>query len=271
VKYKAEHQVYSGDDQRKLLLTQQEELETSYATMQVDVARVTAELADMQKTIDGLPADVSLQSVKQRDPLLDTLRSKLADAQANLAKVKLRFTDDSRPVTDAAAEVKSLRDQLDQQDKEPFVTYSQTSGPSDIRKALRGDYLKEQSVLDGIKAEAGLRQSQIAAIGKRLAEVDAADAENVRRTRDLQILEQSYKLYAKNLEDARISEAMDTASISNIAVIEPPTASLVPTYPPTTLWLAAGIMLGGAVPLALAFTRESLRPLSEESIYNERP
>ncbi len=261
VQFKAAHQVYSGDDQRKLLLTQQGDMQTSYNTLQVDEARVTAELADLQKSLDALPPDVAIQSVKQRNPLIDTLLSKLADAEANLAKVKSRYTDDSRSVIDATAEVNQLQGQLDRQEKEPFVTYSQTTGASDVRKALQADLLKEQSVLDGLHAEADLKQSQLAAVAARLNEVDSADSQNVRLTREVQLLEQSYKLYSKNLEDARISEAMDSARISNIAVTEPPTASPVPTYPPTTLWLAAGVVLGAAMPVAIGFAGDALRPV----------
>ncbi len=80
VQFKAQKQVYSGEEHRHLLLGQQESLQTSADTLRADVTRVTAEIDYLQKSIDGLPPDVAMQAVRQSNPLLDTLREKLTDA-----------------------------------------------------------------------------------------------------------------------------------------------------------------------------------------------
>ena len=74
----------------------------------------------------------------------------------------------------------------------------------------------------------------------------------------LEMNEENYQLYIRNMEEARISDAMDSQKIANISVIEPAQPPIKPIKPNKLLNVFLSIFLGGFAALGLAFFSEYL-------------
>ena len=71
--------------------------------------------------------------------------------------------------------------------------------------------------------------------------------------------EETYLLYAKKSEQARMSDALDERSIVNVAIVE---SSSVPVLPKYSTWtfLLIGLLAAGTTSTALAFAADYLDP-----------
>ena len=76
--------------------------------------------------------------------------------------------------------------------------------------------------------------------------------------RQVELNEENYQLYIKNMEEARISDAMDNQKIANISVIEPAQPPIKPINLNKLLNILLSIILGGFAALGVAFSSEYL-------------
>ena len=76
--------------------------------------------------------------------------------------------------------------------------------------------------------------------------------------RKVEMDEKNYQLYIRNMEEARISDAMDNQKIANISVIEPAQPPIRPIKPNKKINLFLSIILGGFAALGIAFFSEYL-------------
>ena len=145
--------------------------------------------------------------------------------------------------------------------------YEQENGIVDIQQQKKTNletlaqlHQKETSIrLERVEArsprDAALAEAKLVRIGsdiRRLSEetvaLDSFARQVEDRTLQLDILTEDYKLYRKDQEAARISEAQDQARIVSFSVIQRPTPALEPVRP--HFWLNAG--LGFVVSLLVA-------------------
>jgi uncharacterized protein involved in exopolysaccharide biosynthesis len=77
--------------------------------------------------------------------------------------------------------------------------------------------------------------------------------------RSVKTAEETYLLYAKKGEEARISDALDQRGILNVAIAEAPVVPVLPKYSGWTI-LAAAVGAAGVLSTGLAFTIDYLDP-----------
>lgn len=71
--------------------------------------------------------------------------------------------------------------------------------------------------------------------------------------------EESYLLYARKSEEARISDALDERGIVNVVLAEPPVAPVLPKHS-IWFWLGFGLSAAGVGTLATAFAADYMDP-----------
>jgi uncharacterized protein involved in exopolysaccharide biosynthesis len=74
--------------------------------------------------------------------------------------------------------------------------------------------------------------------------------------RQFKMDEDNYQLYVKKMEEAMISDAMDTQKIANISVTEPALPPIKPVKPNKLRNVILAIILGGTAGLGAAFFSE---------------
>jgi uncharacterized protein involved in exopolysaccharide biosynthesis len=76
--------------------------------------------------------------------------------------------------------------------------------------------------------------------------------------RQVTLNEANYQLYVKNMEEARISNAMDSQKLANISIVEPASPPIQPVKPKKVLNIILSIILGGVAAVGVAFSSEYL-------------
>lgn len=256
--FKRSKSVASLDEERKLLLGQRKDMAAALDTTQADASQVAAEIKDIDRKRAELSPDLRLSTTSQRNPLIDILRTRLVTLEGRREELRGKYSDDSRIVSDLDREIEDVRRSLAAEG--PYVTQSVTSGVNSTVQTLERELIAKRGTLQGLQARLSTLTQQLAALNAEIRAIELADVELRRLERELVLAEQNYTLYTKNLEEARISEALDIAKISNVVVIAPPTASLVPVWPPKLMVLVGGLLVGLGGAITVAFALEAFRP-----------
>ena len=113
----------------------------------------------------------------------------------------------------------------------------------------------EQVGLEGLEAKASATAVQVAAYQTRAQRMgaDAIAQDDLASTE--KAAEESYLLYIKKREEARMGDALDARGIVNVAIAEQPVVAALPLW---SMWvvLAAGLVAGTAA----AFAADHLDP-----------
>ena len=195
------------------------ERETALQRARSEVDELTEKGRHLRQLLDTQPDKIRTAEEVRPNPVMDAMRGKLVELELQRNNLLQKYTDKERRVQDVEREIALLRSKLSQ---EPTVEFARESyGQNPTRMSL---------VLDQINTEAQLRQSIVKAqalerdikeFGDRLDQVSKAGYERARLERKLKLFEDSYLLYAKKFEEARISAAMDKSQIVNVNLVEP--------------------------------------------------
>lgn len=251
--------VWDIEEQRKMLLQQQRDVQAALARTREDLGRTSAEVFQAQATLKTLPAEKRTLRIEQADPMADDIEQRLAERRVFLVRARSTFGDDSRRVQDTEAEIKDLEALLIKH-KQP-VTKSETFEVSAAYRETDRALLEKNNRLAGLQSASQRQIEELQRIEQALAKLELQGEEARRLQREILQSEQSYQLYARRLEESRISEALDSAEISNVSVLGPPTASISPVSPRSKLLFLGALAVGLLGSIAVFLLRDAIRPV----------
>ena len=112
----------------------------------------------------------------------------------------------------------------------------------------------------GLQAQEQRQREQDKYLLAELGRLDRLGEESRRLNRDISLTDQSYQLYERRLEEARIADALGVAEISNVSVIGRPTASISPVKPRAKLLFFGALGAGLLAGFGFFVLRDALRP-----------
>lgn len=258
LEFSAKAEIWDLAEQRKSLLQQQRELQQALARTAEDKERIEAEVRHAETVLARGQPEKRVSRVDETNPVAQALQLRIVEHRARLENLRLVYGADSRRIGDAAAELAQLERQLASQ--APSVTQSETFELSaGVREAERA-LVERRTRLAGLKAQESRQLEQQRKLAQDLGRLEALSERSRRLQRELDLAEQNYQLVARRLEESRISDALDTAEISNVAVIGRPTASISPVRPRAKLLFFAALAAGLLGSFGLFVLREALRP-----------
>ena len=112
--------------------------------------------------------------------------------------------------------------------------------------------------LQALKAKEKAQRAQLADSVKRHEELNRIDLKFSRIQQEVEVHRQNYRLYLNQLEQSRVSDAMDKAKISNVSLIEPAHPPIRPEESGILLRILLATILGLVGGLGLALFSEYL-------------
>jgi uncharacterized protein involved in exopolysaccharide biosynthesis len=124
---------------------------------------------------------------------------------------------------------------------------------------LSGELVRVQAERQALDARARAISTTIREYGVRARVLDEQDANQQELVRAVKAAEDSYLLYRRKAEEARISDALDKRRIANVTIAENPG---IPTSSSghRALLLLAGLVCALCLALAVTFLLEYLNP-----------
>jgi polysaccharide chain length determinant protein (PEP-CTERM system associated) len=235
------------------------------------------------QTLDGLRADLRL-AVERRDQLQgqidgeeavfglvqpsaagvsSSLDGKIADYEAQVADLRLKYTDkhpDILALEGTIAQLKKQREAELASIKGARTTAGLELNP--VYQELRMSLTEAELEVTTVRGKLADQERRVAELRRAVDTVPEVEAELKRLNRDYDVTKKQYEDLLGSLESARLSEQAEQSSDDiKFKIIDPPVASLKPVAPNRPLFLSIVLLAALGAGGALAFLQNQLAPV----------
>ena len=250
--------VVSAVLERDLALQRAGDIENSFQKVHVAIAETSRRVAALEDSLDAFPQrSTSVIRISDNAELRGTLQAKLLELELKRTALLMKFEPGYRLVEEVQEEIDQTKTAIAAERLSPVHEETTDKDPNyewakaELEKA-RVELTSLRARKDGIAAERSRARGEAHQLGQ--AAIQQQDL-----LRSMKTAEESYLLYARKTEEARIGDALDERGIVNVILSEPPVAPALPKRSPLTVMLT-GIFVAGVASILLAFTVDYLDP-----------
>jgi polysaccharide biosynthesis transport protein len=243
--FKQQHDISNFSERRAILLKQQGDLEAALTKSEAMIAEQNARLEQLNQQLSAVSGNKkgAPNAAAALQGMVQAYQQREADAQTRYR---------GSPAVDAARQA-MLERQTDiarmQASQAYAVQADRNKTEADLRSSLAGH--------DSI-------QTQLAAMNKQVAALDADELELHQLERHRAVLEDNYRAVTKILDERQTVEAVEAHRESSVRVVQPPQVPALP-QPTRRLILIAGVVVSmllsiGSILMSHFFRAIYLRP-----------
>jgi uncharacterized protein involved in exopolysaccharide biosynthesis len=242
-------------------LTKLMAMEGTLKDQAAEIESSAKEIAAIQQQVRGLPDEITRERQVIVNPEVTAMRTKLVDLERQRDELLQRYTPKSRFVIDKESELATLRTAI--QAREQNVVGGTIVAQNRLKDVLTQQLLQKQSSYDGVVARRRTLVQEKKSYEARLEKLKDSSFEVGRLRSAFDRARDTYAMYEKKAEEARVSHAMDEEKIINASVVQ---AAMPPVLAqPRGLLLATAasgvgsLILGIAVAFLLDFFNPTFR------------
>jgi uncharacterized protein involved in exopolysaccharide biosynthesis len=234
------------------------EFDATLKQTQAAIAETQQRIGVLQEQGGAMPTRMVTQVRNADDPLiLSQLRSNLLTLELKRTELLEKFEPGYRAVREVEAQIAQTRAALAVAEKSQL--HEETTDRDPAYEWVREELAKAKSDLAGLQARAEATALTVQSYRENARSLEQKQVVQDDLIRTVKATEESYLLYLRKEEEARISDALDRRRIINVAIAE--TAS-VPSLPSNhrALTVLVGFLLAILTSVGLAFGSEHLDP-----------
>jgi len=218
--------------QRIQALHEKEESVDSRVTTQIRTSDNPQLMADLKSTLLNLEIKRSelLERYDRSYPLVQEVETQISQAVAAIAE----------------AEARPVREETTDQDP--------------THQWIRTEMAKAEADLVGLEARSKVMSGALSVLQDKALRLDRESVVQRNLLRAAKADEESYLLYHRKREEARIADALDQRRIVNVAIAEAATIPMIPTGLPVGIKLFLAVVVTTLLSLGLGFLSEYLDP-----------
>lgn len=259
-----QHVISSPDEERSLLLKQQADVRAELNKTLSQEAETESRLAQLRRQLAGIPKTILMdQQITQSPEVAATLQAHLMDLKVKERELLTKYSDQNYLVKSAQSQIQMLRSKLAEEDRKRY-TNSRT-GPNPLYQDLTAQITHGEADLQATRAKSAVLSAQSDRYRDRLEKLNQAQAQFDNLKQQVEIHRQDYQLYLAKLEETRISNALDSAVVTNVSIIDMAVPPLLPIFPLLMLNIAISLVLGIIGGLGWAFFKEHMNSSLEKS------
>lgn len=243
-------------------LLQQRKLENDSA-----LAQDSRSLSTLAKEAVKVPANIELfKDDTEAAHALDTMQLSLLQLKGRRADLASRFMAESPFVQQVDGQINDVQKSIDEQ-RHSLVSSVRT-GHNNYYDTVNDRVTRLKSDVEGENARKDTLEAQINETNQHIQRLIAVASQLHRMEIDRDLLEESFKTFSRQVEQVRIEQnQMDTATSTNVRIIQAPIAPMHRSNPPllfVAAGLVAGLLLASVTVMVLSSLRETF--LSPEEI-----
>lgn len=250
------HGVVSAPQQRDLALQKLAEVEGQYRQTAIEVAETETRVRELVSLIAQLPERATSQvRIADNAELLKAMKSSLLDLQLRRTQLLTKFEPNHRLVEEVNHQIAEVKSAIAAENLLPVR--DETTDKNVHYEWAVSELQSAQVQLKGLRARRGAAFTQVAsyqAVARQFGE-DAITQEDLLSSE--RAAQDTFLLYVKKQEEARLDDALDQRGIVNVAIAQAPVA---PVLPVTSVWtiLAAGTFAAAFCGTGAAFATDYL-------------
>jgi uncharacterized protein involved in exopolysaccharide biosynthesis len=228
----------------------QQELISAYATEK--------RLAELKALAASLPEDQTTETKEEDNgALLAQMESMLLSLEMKRTEMLARYAPTYRPVQEIQTQIADAQQAITRVRQSPLETSVSDRLPVQDWIAIQSARAEaDRAELDAKAAATDRIVKQDQAIARQFGRQAASRDQLVR---NVETAQDSYRLYIRQREEERISQALDRARVLNIAIAEPPSLSALPSIH-TGWFLLEGLLLAAGAGMATGYIVDLLDP-----------
>ena len=250
--------VVAGAVERDTELQRASELESSYRQTRVAHAEIEKRISALKTTLSSLPPR-STTTIKAADnpELFQVMKARLLELELKRTELLKLYEPSYRLVRELDEQIAQAKEAIEVETQSPLREETTEKDPNyEWAKAELEKAQVEETALRAREARTDWELSQAWARAQHLGE-SAIHQEDL--LRNLKTAEETYLLYARKSEEARIGDALDERGILNVTIVEPPRAPVLPKRAGWVVMLA-GLMAASGISTGVAFAADALDP-----------
>ncbi len=252
------HGVVAAAQQRDLALQKLSDVDGQFRQTRIDLAVTQQRVWELGDLLGKLPERTTTQIRSADNPeLLKALKASLLDLQLKRTQLLTKFEPSHRLVKEVDQQIAQNEGAIAAENLRPLR--DETTDKNAQYEWAKTELQQAQVQLRGLQAQEAATSTQedaYRAMARRLGE-DAITQDDLLSTE--KAAEESYLVYVKKLEEARMDDALDERGIVNVAIAEHPVAPALPVW---SGWMvfAIGLITAGAAGTGAAFAADYVDP-----------
>jgi uncharacterized protein involved in exopolysaccharide biosynthesis len=217
----------------------------------------------IREQIASQPEVVKRSQFLEVNPVITQLSTQLVDRQVDRVMLLRKYTDKDRHVRDNSEEIAELKAQIESELRErPTIIAHQLFRVNPLREDRLRVLLDLESSLKEMRARQVMLEEEMSRSNRRLVSLQQKSIEFDRLEQEVRSRRETFELYVKREQEARISQAMDEQKLVNVDVVQRPALPLPRTDTQrvsVALLIIAGLVLGVGGAFAREYMSRSLR------------
>jgi uncharacterized protein involved in exopolysaccharide biosynthesis len=207
-------------------------------------------IGKLKEQLAGLGSRITTQSRKMPNQYsVERLNTMLAELQNKRTELLVKYQPTERLVQEIDQQIADTKASL--QNAGRMMSTEETTDVNPIRQSLETELAKSEVAEIENRARIASLERDIAGYRRSLSGLQNATADDDQLLREIKEAEDSFFLYSKKREEARIAEAMDRQKIANVVLVQSPRLPALP-MPKLSLTLLATYILGVLLILLIA-------------------
>jgi uncharacterized protein involved in exopolysaccharide biosynthesis len=242
--------------QKQLVLQQLSQFEAQWQQAQANSHQAKARAEGLRNQARSMPARQTTQVIKTGNAqLLATLESTLLSLELKRSELLTKYAPGYTPVQEVNAQIRDTRAAIVEAQQSPVEQVTTDRLPA--QDWMTTELARAETDRTALNAQADATAQIVHRYEGIARTLDAKGTQQTDLTRNVKTAEDNYVLYVRKREEARISDALDSKRIVNVAIAE---AATVPALPTLHLaWiLIGGFFVAGIVSVGSAYAVDRL-------------
>src|ERR1700722_2130547 len=242
--------------QKQLVLQQLSQFEAQWQQAQANSYQAKARAEALRNQATSMPARQTTQVIKIGNvQLLATLESTLLSLELKRSELLTKYAPGYTRVQEVNAQIRDTRAAIVEAQQSPVEQVTTDRLPA--QDWMTTELARAETDRTALNAQADATAQIVRRYQGIARTLDAKGTQQTDLTRNIKTAEDNYVLYVRKREEARISDALDSKRIVNVAIAE---AATVPALPTLHLaWiLIGGFFVAGVVSVGSAYAVDRL-------------
>ncbi len=251
--FKQKNKVFSLDDQRRLLLDQRTNLDTSLKIAENSISELQKKTSSLKGQMKRISDNKISYTQTERDKIIVDARARLLSLQLEEQELLKKYTENNRLVINIRKEIQMVSNFMKEQEEE---INSKVKSANPVFQNVEIELIRAEADMNSQKAKAASLSKQLLQVDGEIQSLDFREKGLQQLQREQTINEKNYHTYADMAEEARITDDMNRLKFANISVIEEASVPVKPVSPRKKLNILLGLIFGAISGVGLAFLLE---------------
>jgi len=260
--FEVKHQIADLDDEKKQQVTRVGLLQDNLSAAEASLASANSRVSSQRRELAATPQRTrTAERIITNQYSQEHLNTELVDLLNKRTELLKRYPPTSREVVETNEKISNIQKAIQAAGTNPAGENATDVNPT--YQQLSSALALSISEASGIAAQRDQLQVQLKDARQRLSDLEESTAPYDALQRKLAQSQADYKLYADRRDEARVNEALDSAKMFDVSLVQPPVASPDPVRPKPALYLGAGLAFAILLGTVLALYSDT----SAEQVY----